>query len=293
MGFETYHPAINLLYFAGTIAAAVLFRQPVYLAISYVCAFAYSVRRGGRRTLIFDLCLLPLILAFSLYYASYHHFGLTVLRQNFIGNSITLESWLYGLTLGVLCASVLMWLRCVLSVFTADKVVYLFGRVSPTLSLFLSILLRMLPRLKAQGKKVSTARRGIGLGAEQGTLFQRISHAAAIFSILLTWLLESLASTSDSMRSRGHSLRGRSAFSIYRFDNRDRSLVVLLFTCLTAMLMAHLLGQTVIRFDPCVVMSPITPASLLFYAAFALFCLLPLLLELWTQHRFQQARRSL
>ena len=59
MGFETYHPAINLLYFAGTIAAAILFRQPVYLAISYVCAFAYSVHRGGRRALLFDLCLVP------------------------------------------------------------------------------------------------------------------------------------------------------------------------------------------------------------------------------------------
>lgn len=293
MGLETYHPAINLLYFAGTIAAAVLFRQPVYLAISYVCAFAYSVWRGGRRALVFDLCLIPLIVAFSLYYASYHHFGLTVLRQNLIGNNLTLESWLCGLTLGVLCASVLMWLRCVLSVFTADKVVYLFGRVSPALSLFLSILLRMLPRLKAQEKKVSTARRAVGLGAGQGTLFQRIAHAAAICSTLLTWLLESLASTSDSMRSRGHGLRGRSAFSIYRFDNRDRSLVVLFFTCLTAMSMAHLLGQTAIRFDPCVVMSPITPASALFYAAFALFCLLPLLLELWTQWRFRRARRGL
>lgn len=293
MGFETYHPAINLLYFAGTIAAAVLFHQPVYLAISYVCAFVYSVRRGGRRALVFDLCLIPLIVAFSLYYASYHHFGLTVLQQNLIGNNLTLESWLYGLTLGVLCASVLMWLRCVLSVFTADKVVYLFGRVSPALSLFLSILLRMLPRLKAQGKKVSTARQAVGLGPGQGTFFRRIAHAAAIFSTLLTWLLESLASTSDSMRSRGHGLRGRSAFSIYRFDNRDRSLVVLFFICLTAMLMAHFLGQTAIRFDPCVVMSPITPASALFYAAFALFCLLPLLLELWTQCCFRRARRGL
>ena len=40
MGFECCHPVINLLYFAALIAASVLFRQPVFLAISYISAFA-------------------------------------------------------------------------------------------------------------------------------------------------------------------------------------------------------------------------------------------------------------
>ena len=49
MGFECCHPVINLLYFAALIAASVLFRQPAFLAISYISAFAYSVKRNGRR----------------------------------------------------------------------------------------------------------------------------------------------------------------------------------------------------------------------------------------------------
>ena len=71
MGFEYYHPAIALIYFAVVIAATICFQQPVFLAISIFCAFAYSVKRNGRRALLFDLCLIPLILLFAGFYSGY------------------------------------------------------------------------------------------------------------------------------------------------------------------------------------------------------------------------------
>ena len=145
MGFESYHPAINFFWFACVITAAILFRQPVFLAIAYLSAFAYSIKRNGVKAIIFNLCLIPLIIVFSCYYSGYNHFGSTVLSTNFVGNPMTLESLLYGLTLGGIASTVMMWCSCVFSVFTADKVVYLFGRVSPKLSLFLSIVLRLVP----------------------------------------------------------------------------------------------------------------------------------------------------
>ena len=290
MGFESYHPAINLIYFVSTLTAAILFRQPVFLSVSYLSAFAYSVKRGGRKALIFNLCLIPLIAVFALYYSGYHHFGLTVLRQNLIGNNMTVESLLCGLDFGVIAASVVMWMSCVFSVFTADKVVYLFGRISPKLSLFLSILLRTVPRLKVQAKKISTARKAVGKGVDQGNFFQRLGNAVKIFSMLVTWLLESMTITSDSMRSRGYALKGRSAFSIYRFDNRDRSLVIGLFACLTISMMGYLLGETQVWFDPQIVMNPITMASCVFYCGYAALCLLPVTLELWSEYRFRKMR---
>ncbi|MBQ7344448.1 MAG: hypothetical protein IJW45_00105 [Oscillospiraceae bacterium] len=290
MGFESYHPAIALIWSVGTIAATVLFKQPVFLVIAYLSAFLYSVKRNGWRAVAFGVGLIPFILAFTLYYSSYHHFGVTVLRQNMIGNDMTVESALCGLTIGILVASVVMWLSCVISVFTADKVVYLFGRVSPRLSLFLSILLRLVPRLKARARKIATARKAVGKGIGQGNILQRIANGVKIVSMLVTWLLESMATTSDSMRSRGYGLKGRTAFSIYRFDDRDRSVVIGLFACLTSMLMAYILGWTQIRFDPRVVMAPITPVAHVFYFGFALFCLLPMVLEVWSEQRFRALR---
>lgn len=292
MGFDSYHPTINLIYFVGILGAAIVFRQPVFLAISYLGAFAYSVRRNGRRALAFNLCLIPLILAFALYYSSYHHFGITILSRNFIGNNMTMEAALCGLTIGVSIAAVVMWLGCVVSIFTADKVVYLLGAVSPRLSLYLAILLRIVPRLKQQARKIATARSAIGRGLHQGNFFRRLRNSIGIFSMLVTWLLESLSTISDSMRSRGSGLRGRTAFSIYRFDHRDRALVMGLFACLTGAWMAYLLGETAIVFDPRIILKPITALSVVFYFVFGVLCLLPLMLEIWTEYRFQKMRNA-
>ena len=142
MGFESCHPAVNFLFFAAALYGAVRFDHPVFLAIAYVSAFAYSVRRCGKRAVAVNLFFIPLILVFGLYYSSYHHFGVTVLRQNFIGNNLTVESFVYGLVKGMRFAILCMWLEAIFRVVTSDKVGYLFGRISPRLSLFLTILLR-------------------------------------------------------------------------------------------------------------------------------------------------------
>ena len=293
MGFEKCHPAVNFIYFAGVIAGTIAFQHPIFLVISFLCAFAYSIKRNGWKALIFNLVLLPLIVAFALYYSSYHHFGITVLEQNMIGNNMTLESLVYGFVLGTVAAGVLMWFSCVFSVFTTDKVVYLFGKVSPRLSLFLAIALRMIPRIKKEAKKINTAQKGIGRGVSQGNFFQRLKNCIRIFSMLITWTIESLTTASESMRSRGSSLRGRKAFSIYRFDDRDRAYVVGMFLCLTLTAMAVILRQTNIFYDPKIIMTPITAMSFLFYAGYGAFCLMPLGLELWTEYRFWKARKTL
>lgn len=290
MGFERCHPAVNFLFFAAVLASVILFRHPAFLTIAFVCAFLYSIKRNGRKALTFNLCLLPLVAAFGLYYSSYTHFGVTVLRQNMVGNNMTVESLVYGCVLGVIGAGVCMWGSCVFSVFTTDKVVYLFGAVSPRSSLFLAILLRMIPRIKKEAKRINMAQQGIGRGAGQGNLWQRLRNSLRIFSMLITWTIDSLTTASESMQSRGSSLRGRTAFSIYRFDNRDRAYVAGLFACLTLTMMAVLLGQTHMAYAPRLIWTKVNP---LFCAGYAVLCLMPLLLEMWTEYQFQRARKGL
>ena len=290
MGFERCHPAVNFIYFAAVFVGMITFQHPVFLAISFLCAFAYSIKRNGIKALVFNLCLLPLILAFGLYYSSYTHFGMTVLKQNMIGNNMTLESLIYGFVLGVIGVGCCIWFSCVFSVFTTDKVVYLFGKVSPRLSLFLAISLRMIPRIKKEAKRINMAQQGIGRGANQGELWQRVRNCVRIFSMLLTWTIDSLTIASESMRSRGSSLWGRKAFSIYRFDNRDRAYVIGLFLCLTLTMMAVLLGQTDMVYDPRILWVTVNPV---FCIAYGILCLMPLMLELWTEYQFRKARGQL
>ena len=288
MRFDSYHPVINLIYFVSAIAFTIWFHHPVFLVISYVSAFLYSVKLNGKKALIFNLCLIPLAVLFALYYASYHPFGITNLRKNFIGNEITLESLVYGLMLGVTVAAVIMFFSCMFAVVSSDKVVYLFGRISPRLSLFLSILLRSVPRIKERGRKIEISREGIGKGVRQGNILQRFLHGISLISIVITWTLEDFVDSSVSMKSRGYSLKGRTAFSIYRFDNRDRSFVVMIFLCLTVVACGILLDQTEIIYNPEIIMNRITPLSAVFYGAYGVLLLLPMGLQVAGEIRFRR-----
>lgn len=176
MGFERCHPAVNFLFFAGVLAGCWAFSNPVYLALALLCAMAFYVERRGLRAVPVIAASLALGVAFALYYSSYHHFGVTVLSRNFIGNARTLESLVKGAILGGKLVCCILWLGCLHSVVTTDKIVYLFGRVSPMLALYLSGILRMVPRISRQSKKLDTARSAIGRGRGSGNVFSRINH---------------------------------------------------------------------------------------------------------------------
>ena len=292
MGFERCHPAVNFLFFAGVLAGCWAFSNPVYLALALLCAMAFYVERRGLRAVPVIAASLALGLAFALYYSSYHHFGVTVLSRNFIGNARTLESLVKGAVLGGKLACCILWLGCLHSVVTTDKIVYLFGRVSPMLALYLSGILRMVPRISRQSKKLDTARSAIGRGWGSGNVFSRINHFFRELSALITWTLEALGGLSDAARSRGVLLKGRRAYSVYRFDNRDRALVICLFAFLSMTLFAVLLGQTGARFDPYLRFPQVTALSYVGFMGYGAFCLLPMWLDVRTAIRFRSSRRK-
>ena len=92
MRFDSYHPAINAIYFVAVILCSIMFHHPIYLALSFCCAACYLTKLRGVKGLTFSLALLPFAALFALWYGFYHHFGVTVLRQNFIGNDITAKA---------------------------------------------------------------------------------------------------------------------------------------------------------------------------------------------------------
>ena len=294
MRFDSYHPFINLIYFTSVMVSTVLFRHPWYVAVSFACAFVYSVKLCGRKAFILNCVLTLLTVPYAAWYSFYNHFGITPLRQNFIGNSITLEAVVYGTVLGIIIITVMMWFECLHAVMSTDKWIYLLGRISPKMSLFLSILLRTVPRIKARFRKTDTAQTSIGRGSSQGGTIRRTANLFRELSIVLTWSLENFIEVSDSMKSRGYTLKGRSCFSLYRFDNRDRLFILSLFGCLSVLFMAFILDQTSIQYDPQIIFNRMTALSYVFYLVHAVFCLMPMVVQIVGEARFRAARsRSL
>ena len=294
MKFDSYHPAINFIFFFSVLLFSFLFTQPVFLLLSYFCAFLYSSYLGRWKVLLLNLAALVLSVVYAFYYASYNHFGITELAVNWIGNHITLESIYAGLVKGVHLVTAMMWFYCTVHIVSSDKVMYLLGKIWPKLSLFFSILLRAVPQICQRFLRVNRSQSAIGRGIGQGKPLSRLRNLLRVCSIVITWSLENIVDSAASMKSRGYSLKGRTAFSLYRFDNRDRSIVIVMFTCLTVTAMAILLDQTKIYLDPEIVMNPITAWSYIFYAVYSFYCLLPMLLQLWAEKKNErQMLRSL
>lgn len=279
--FSRCHPAVNFLYFTLVLLFSMIFRHPVSLAVSLLCACAYATLLGGRSALRFQLrWMLPVMLLAAIVNPAFNHYGVTILAYFPNGNPLTLESILYGLAAAAMLAAVFMWFYCFNEVITSDKFVYLFGRLIPALSLMLSMALRFVPRFHRQLSAVADAQRCLGRDVSKGRLDKRLRTAMKIFSITVTWALENAILTADSMRSRGYGEPGRTAFSIYRFDARDRALLAWLSFCGVFIFAGSRANAFYFSYSPMLRGTPWTPLTVAFQVVYLFLCLTPVVLEL-------------
>lgn len=276
--FLACHPAVNLLYFVLVLTFSMFFLHPLCIAVSLCAALWCAAQLNGgaavRRT---ALWLAPTALLAALVNLAFNHQGATILAYLPSGNPLTLESIAYGFAAAAMLAAVVLWFSCWNTVMTSDKLMHLFGRVVPALSLLLSMTLRFVPRFQAKLREVTAARRGMGLYAEKGRL-QKLKSAVTVFSVMVTWSLENAVETADSMKSRGYGLPGRTAFSLYRFSRRDRLLLLWLALCGAYVAAGWALGGVKWRYYP-TARGVLTPYSASVLLAYFLLCLTPVLLQ--------------
>jgi energy-coupling factor transport system permease protein len=137
---------------------------------------------------------------------------------------------------------------------------------------------------------VSDAQKCVGRDVSNGGVIQRARNGMTILSIMITWALENAIETADSMKSRGYGLRGRTAYSIYRFDRRDRAALVFLLLCGAYMTAGALLGGVRWRYFPTMegVAAGIYSASVAI-AYFAL-CSAPVVINLLEDRKWEALR---
>ncbi len=277
--FSTYHPVVNFLFFLEVLGFSMFLLHPVCLVISLFCGAGYAICLSGKKALGFCLKgILPMMVFTAILNPMFSHEGITILTYLPSGNPLTLESILYGLAAAGMLAAVVLWFSCFSAVITSDKFVYLFGRVIPALSLVLSMALRFVPRFRAQLKVVTRAQKCIGRDPSRGGLVHRIRCAGAILSVMVTWALENGIDTADSMKSRGYGLPGRTAFSVYRFDKRDKQALILLLVLGAGVLAGAALEGLTWRYFPSVKWST-TPLSFCVLTFYGALCAFPIILN--------------
>ena len=276
--FSSLHPVVNFLFFAEVLGFSMFLLHPACLVISLVCALGYDLQLGGRKALAFCLKgVLPMTILAAVLNPLFNHQGATILTYLPSGNPVTLESIAYGLAAAGMLAAVVLWFACFTQVITSDKFVYLFGRVIPALSLVLSMALRFVPRFLAQLKVVTRAQKCIGRDPSRGGLVHRIRCAGGILTVMIAWSLENAIDTADSMKSRGYGLPGRTAFSIFRFDKRDRNALLLLAALGLLVLVGALSDGLSWRYFPTLKWTLAQPMSVLTLCSYLALCAFPIM----------------
>ena len=278
--FQTYHPLVNFLYFALVIGFAMALNHPIAQGISFLCGCAYAVQAEGKSAVLFCLkwCLPAMLLAAFLNPA-FSHGGVTILLYFPTGNPLTLESVLYGLSAGTMIATVMLWFLSFNRVVTSDKFIYLFGRVIPAMSLVLSMTLRFIPKFRAQMDTAAEAQRSIGRDISEGSLWRRAKIAVTVLSIMITWVLENAIETADSMKSRGYGLKGRTAFSVYRFDDRDRMALLYLGFCGCYLICGAMASAFGFRYFPSIRCAEVNAVTFSFQLVYFGLCIMPVVLN--------------
>ena len=285
--FSRCHPLVAFVFFTLVLLLTMLVLRPVFLAISLLGAAAYGAYLRRRRFRRLWRTLLPLLAVTAAVNPLFSHRGVTVLAWFPSGNPLTLESILYGLAAAALLCCAVLWLGCCSDVMTTDKFVYLFGRLTPALSLLLSMTLRFVPRVRRRHRDISAARDAMGGERPGGTLRRRMAE----LGILATWSLEGAVDTADSMRSRGYGLPGRTAFSVYRFGRRDGVLLAVMALCGAYTAWGCRSQALAWRFYPRAQGASLGVFALSVYGAYGLLCALPLLVDLADDLRWAAAER--
>ena len=291
--FKSYHPVVNFVYFTAVIGFTMFFMNPVFLAVSFCFGFLYSAMLGGGKTLRFNLTvLLPFAAVAAIVNALINHEGITIVCYLPSGNPLTLESVAYGTAAAVMLISVICCFSCFNNVITSDKLMFLLGKASPTLSLMFSMSLRFVPGFKTQLDEIEAAQRGVfgscGFGA-----FQKVKNSIKVFSILITKSLENAVETADSMKSRGYGLSGRTSYSNFCLSRRDKIALFIILALASYVFAGWICGGMYFRFFPSIKWANLTPYGISLAAAYLVLCGVPLIIEIWGALKWKKLKSKI
>lgn len=288
--FSRLHPLVSLIYFVAVLSVGMFATNPVIEVLSLVggILICSAVSGVNKKDFVFYFLLALLVMLTN---PLFSHNGITPLFY-LNGNPITLESVVYGCYMAVMVISVMLWFKVFSDVMTGDKLVYLFGRFLPQLSLVFSMALRYVPMLKRQAQKVSRAQKAMGLYASE-SLAERLRSGIRVISVLIGWSLENAVETAKSMKARGYGLRGHTNYSNYKFSKSDLTFMLILLMLAAVTASGMIFGKFEFYYYPQITEIPSGAYSVICYAAYGCLSLMPFILEAEEMIRWKYYRSKI
>lgn len=281
-----YHPIVSFSYFVVVIGTSMLYMNPVFQVISLIGALSYLIILDRYKTLKLIKFVIIMIIIISITNMIFVNRGATVLFY-LRSNPVTLESLFYGFVSGLMLGSVMIWFSCYNEIITSDKFLYIFGKITPTIALIVSMTLRLIPKLIEQTKIIANSQKTLGLDYNEGNIILKIKSCMRILSILVTWALEDAVQTADSMKARGYGIKKRTSFQIFEFINRDMIMLVYILISGMFLLAGYINGYGQIIFYPTIQKIDIDILSNMLYMTFFIISILPSIQELRERYKWR------
>ena len=247
--FSDCNPIVNFVFYIGVFVMGVFFVHPLFLVCSVIFSLSYFVLiKKNRRKFIIRMMGLSIML--SIVNPLFNTQGEKVLFTYFGGRPYTFEAFCYGIALAAMFVTIITWFTTYNQVMTSDKFLYCFGRLTPSISLILTMVMRMVPNFQNKIEYIVCARKCIGKSVENATRQEKFEHGVVIVSALTSWALEDGVIMADSMKSRGFGMGKRSSFSIYRMRALDKQLLILIGILIITILICAFNGGMAVDYTP-------------------------------------------
>ncbi|MBE3568835.1 MAG: energy-coupling factor transporter transmembrane protein EcfT [Bacillales bacterium] len=278
-GIHSFHPFVCFLYFAGAMAAVMLYQHPVFLAAGAVLFLLLNILLDSGKTVrkwrgmmitipVFFLILNPLT----------NHRGSHIFFY-FGANPVTLESFLQGLMLSLTLFNLMAAFAAYNQVITAEKFLFLFAKWLPQWALLAMLAMRFFPLLRRRLHEIEMVQRGKGRSVTEGTFPQRVRNGLEFVQILLTWSLEEAIQTADSMAARGYGIQKRSRYIPFRMQGKDWLAIVYLLVFGTAVAFGWWLGDGVLAVYPILETLLLQGREWVFLLVFVMFVGFPIAIQ--------------
>lgn len=289
--FKDHNPIAIFIYYALVIVPVMFCTNTLLVCISLFFAVALRVAMDGWVAVkkVLPFAIFPVIS--TIVNPLFVHKGVTVL---FIlnNNPITLEAVRYGFTIGLVIFSTIVWFSSFNNIMTTDKLMYIFGSVSPKIALILSMALRYIPLYGQQIKKIRQAQQVTGLYKEDNAI-DKIRGGLRIMSVMVSWALENGIITADSMTARGYGVGRRSRFSIFSWRRADKILLAAALLLGGAVIVFMAVGHLAYEWYPQIITPGASAPAIIAYAAYAALGAVPVYLQIKEENRWRSLQSEI
>ena len=280
-GFSSYYPLAQLIYFVSVLSVTMFIMNPLFLIISFICASVYILYSFGISRLLHMLSL-TIITSIMIIIINplISHKGITKLFILPDGNAMTMEALIFGIGAAIMLSAVMAWFYSINRIFTSDRVIWVFGRISPKLGLFLSMTMNFIGKFRIRLKQVRAALYPLGRDISSGKKTKRLRNGIRILSIMIQWSFENSVDTADSMKSRGYGLKKRTSYSIYKILRHDVIFISLILLADLYMMIGIRNEALYYSYYPMIEIDISGIYTLTLFVVFFLLCLMPLIADI-------------